>query len=91
MDKKLEARIARLEKLMCRKNEQQVDVVEAIWDTAKQIDELCRPLEDLLKSDRNNNAPSEIDNALSECDYILPKAWLLRLKQINNARINKFR
>lgn len=84
MDKKLEARIARLEKVMSRKNEQLDDTAEAVYRTANQISQLCKELAAMLKS--TDDAPWEIDNALSMCEDDFPKVWFDRLNRINNDR-----
>jgi type II secretory pathway component PulF len=85
MDKKLEHRIARLEKVMSRKNEQMNgSAAEAVYHTANQISQLCKELATMLKS--TGDAPWEIDNALSMCEDDFPKVWFDRLNRINNDR-----
>lgn len=84
MDKKLEARIARLEKVLSRKNEQLGDTAaEAIYNTANQISELCKSLAVTLKS-TNDASWSEVDNALSLCEDEFPKSWFDRYNRILN-------
>jgi predicted nucleic acid-binding Zn-ribbon protein len=84
MDKKLEHRVARLEKVMSRKNEQMKDAAEAVYHTANQISQLCKELAAMLKS--TDDAPWEIDNALSMCEGDFPKVWFVRFNRINNDR-----
>lgn len=87
MNKKLEARIARLEKvmnLMKCKNEQLDDTAaEAIYNTANQISELCKSLAAMLKSTSDASWP-EVDNALSLCEDDFPKMWFDRYNRILN-------
>ena len=86
IDKKLEARIERLEKAMRRKNEQldNEDIVEAVYQTATEISSLCKALAGLLKS--TDEVPWEIDSALSACEEYFPKEWFDQFKRINNNR-----
>ncbi len=78
MDKKLEARITRLEKVLGRKNEQLNDsTAEAIYNTVNQINELCKSLAVMLKS-TNDASWSEVDNAISLCEDDFPKSWFDR-------------
>ena len=85
MDKKLEARVARLEKVMSCKNEQMEDAAEAVYHTANQISQLCKELAAMLKSSDEDDM-LEIDNALSMCEGDFPKMWFVRFNRINNDR-----
>lgn len=86
MDKKLEARIARLEKTICRKNEQMNgDPAEAVYSTANQISALCKSLAAILKSSSEDDM-IEVDNALSMCEGDFPRMWFVRFNRINNDR-----
>lgn len=94
MDKKLEARISRLEKVMSRKNEQlkfssivneqRNDSAEAVYRTANKINDLCKQLAAIIKSSRESQFEIDIDNALSLCEDDFPKKWLDRFNRINN-------
>lgn len=86
MDNKLEARIARLEKVLSRKNEQaDSPTAEAVYHTANQINELCKELAAILKSSSEDDT-LEVDNALSMCEDDFPQVWLDRFNRINNDR-----
>lgn len=84
MDRKLESRITRLEKVLSRKNEQVERAAEAVYHTANQISQLCKELAAILKS--TDDVSWEIDNALSMCEDDFPKVWFDRLNRINNDR-----
>ena len=85
MDKKLEARIARLEKVIIRKDEQLNDSAEAVYRTANQINDLCKQLAAIIKS--SGESQFEIDNALSMCEDDFPKMWFDRFNRINNGNL----
>lgn len=85
MDKKLEARIARLEKVIIRKNEQLNDSAEAVYRTANQINDLCKQLAAIIKSSRESQ--TVIDNALSLCEADFPNVWFDRFNRINNGNL----
>lgn len=86
MDKKLEARVKRLERVMSRKNEQMNgEAAEAVYSTANQISELCKSLAAILKSSLEDDM-LEVDNALSMCEGDFPKMWFIRFNRINNDR-----
>lgn len=86
MDKKLEARVKRLERVMSRKNEQMYgESAEAVYSTANQISELCKSLAAILKSSSEDDT-LEVDNALSMCEGDFPKMWFIRFNRINNDR-----
>ena len=86
MDNKLESRIARLEKVMIRKNEQMNgSAAEAVYNTANQISALCKSLADILKSSDEDDM-LEVDNALSMCEGDFPRMWFVRFNRINNDR-----
>lgn len=74
MDKKLEQRIARLEKVLSRKNEQTDSYVSKVLvNTVNQIDELCKSLEKALKATRVSY--EELDEMLSLYEEKFPTAW----------------
>lgn len=82
MDKKLQSRIARLEKLLSRKNEQASDsTAEVIYATAKQINELCKSLAVMLKS-TGDASWQEVEMALSLCEDNFPNTWFDRFNRI---------
>lgn len=85
MDKKLEQRIARLEKMIGRKsvkNEQLNDpTVEAVYNTSNQISELCKSLAVMLKSTNDASWP-DVENALSLCEDDFPQIWFDRYNRI---------
>ena len=83
MNKKLEARVVRLEKALSCKNEQLDDTAEAVYNTANQISELCKYLAVMLKS-TNDASWSEVENALSLCEDDFPKMWFDRYNRIIN-------
>lgn len=85
MDKRLEQRIKRLEKVMSRKNEQLDDPAEAVYRTANQISDLCKQLAAIIKS--SGESQFEIDNALSICEDDFPKVWFDRLNRINDGNL----
>ena len=85
MDKRLEQRIKRLEKVMSRKNEQLDDPAEAVYRTANQISDLCKQLAAIIKS--SGESQFEIDNALSMCEDDFPKMWFDRFNRINNGNL----
>ena len=84
--KKLESRVARLEKALSRKNEQlDNSTAEAVYNTANQISELCKSLAVMLKS-TNDVSWSEVENALSLCEDDFPKSWFDRYNRILSSK-----
>ena len=71
MDKKLEARIARLEKLLSRKNESvDFNIADRVWDVAHQVSEANKAYmelrNDLVKANRESDEYEEIVDELNE-------------------------
>lgn len=90
MNKKLEARITRLEKALSRKNEQMDDpTANAIYDTANQIRALCKSLAVMLKSTNDASWP-EVENALALCEDSFPEEWFERFERfVDNNKYSK--
>lgn len=85
IDKRLDQRIKRLEKVMSRKNEQLDDPAEVVYRTANQISDLCKQLAAIIKS--SGESQLVIDNALSLCEDDFPKVWFDRLNRINDSNL----
>lgn len=71
MDKKLEARIARLEKLVSRKNEAvDFNIADRIWDVAHQVSEANKAYMELrnylVKANRESDEYEDIVEELNE-------------------------
>lgn len=85
MDKKLESRIACLEKLLLNKeyakNESTDTVAEAIYSTANDIKRACQSLAVIIQAAKEVNLP-EVENALSLCEDDFPQIWIERYNRI---------
>lgn len=85
MNKKLESRIASLEKLLLNKNNiknENIDVVaEAIYNAASDVKRICQSLAVVIQAAKEVNLP-EVENALSLCEDDFPQIWIERYNRI---------
>lgn len=90
MNKKLESRIAYLEKLLLNKkyvkNEGTSDknldaVAEAIYSSANDIQRACQSLAAVIQAAKEVNLP-EVENALSLCEDDFPQRWVEKYNRI---------
>lgn len=61
------------------------DSAEAAYNTANQINDLCKQLAAIIKS--SGESQFEIDNALSPCEDDFPNVWFDRFNRINNGNL----
>ena len=84
-NKKLEARISRLEKLLSNeksiKNESADAVAEAVYDASNKVRQVCQSLAVVMQSANEMNLP-EVENALSLCEDDFPQRWFERYERI---------
>jgi len=85
MNKKLESRIACLEKLLLNKehakNESVDAVADAIYSAANDIQRVCQSLAVVIQAAKEVNLP-EVENALSLCEDDFPQRWIDRYNRI---------
>lgn len=61
------------------------DLAEAAYNTANQINDLCKQLAAIIKS--SSESKFEIDNALSQREDDFPNVWFDRFNRINNGNL----
>ena len=85
MNKKLESRIASLEKLLLNKNNiknEDIDAVaEAVYNAASDIKHACQSLAVIIQAAKDVNLP-EVENALSLCEDDFPQRWIEKYNRI---------
>ena len=85
MNKKLESRIASLEKLLLNKNNiknEDIDAVaKAVYNAASDIKSACQSLAVVIQAAKEINLP-EVENALSLCEYDFPQRWIEKYNRI---------
>ena len=85
MNKKLEARISSLEKLLSNeksiKNESVDAVAEAVYDASNKVRQACQSLAVVMQAAREMNLP-EVENALSLCEDDFPQRWFEKYERI---------